>query len=161
MLLAAWYISAYVGDQFTNINQHLMATAYGWFYFSINFGGTIAILLIPVLNSHFGPMISFGIPGIFMALATIIFYLGRKHYRKVPPTGINKANFLTINFFALKTLITGRKTTTVWLDAERKYGFEKVDAVKAVYRVVAVFVFIPVFWAMWDMNQSEWVLQAD
>jgi len=154
-------VSANVGDQFTHSNQHLMSAAYGWFYFSINFGGTIGILLIPVLYSRFGPAVSFGLPGLLMTLATLIFYLGRKNYIKVPPTGIKKANFITVSFFALKTLITGNKSQTIWQHTETKYGSEKVDAVKAVYRVMAVFAFIPVFWAMWDMNQSEWALQAD
>ena len=28
------------------------------------------------------------------------------------------------------------------------------------YRVLAVFAFTPIFWALWDQNLSEWVLQA-
>ncbi|MEO6524364.1 MAG: hypothetical protein ABIN91_21950 [Mucilaginibacter sp.] len=31
---------------------------------------------------------------------------------------------------------------------------------KTVYNVLAVFCFIPIFWALWDQNLSEWVLQA-
>jgi POT family proton-dependent oligopeptide transporter len=154
-------VSANVGDQFTHSNQHLISKAYGWFYFSVNLGGTISILLIPVLYDHFGPAVAFGLPGILMTLATVIFYLGKKHYVQVPPTGIKKANFLTINFFALRTFIAGNKSQTVWQHAEAKFGAEKVDAVKAIYRAMAVFVFIPVFWALYDMSQSEWVLQAD
>ncbi|MFN5235792.1 MAG: MFS transporter, partial [Bacteroidota bacterium] len=29
-----------------------------------------------------------------------------------------------------------------------------------VWRVLSVFAFIPVFWALWDQSQSEWVVQA-
>ncbi|MFM8485054.1 MAG: MFS transporter, partial [Bacteroidota bacterium] len=35
-----------------------------------------------------------------------------------------------------------------------------VDGIKAVWRVLSVFAFIPVFWALWDQSQSEWVVQA-
>jgi POT family proton-dependent oligopeptide transporter len=30
-----------------------------------------------------------------------------------------------------------------------------------VWRVLSVFAFVPVFWALWDQSQSEWVIQAD
>ncbi|MBK8472169.1 MAG: hypothetical protein IPL33_08355 [Sphingobacteriales bacterium] len=31
---------------------------------------------------------------------------------------------------------------------------------KSVWKVLAVFAFIPIFWALYDQNGSEWVLQA-
>ena len=37
---------------------------------------------------------------------------------------------------------------------------EKVDGFKEVWKVLIVFSFIPVFWALYDQNGSEWVLQA-
>ncbi len=155
-------VSANVGDQFNHSNQHLMSSVYGWFYFSVNFGGTISILLIPVLYNSIGPSIAFGVPGILMALAAIIFYSGSKHYVKAPPTGIKKDNFITVNYFVLKTFFTKKdKSEAVWQVAEKKYGTEKTNAIKAIWRVLAVFIFIPIFWGMWDMNQSEWALQAD
>jgi POT family proton-dependent oligopeptide transporter len=36
----------------------------------------------------------------------------------------------------------------------------KLMAIKAVWRIMAVFAFIPVFWSLWDMNSAEWVLQS-
>ncbi len=155
-------VSANVGDQFDHSNQHLMSSIYGWFYFSINAGSTVSILLIPVLYKNYGASVAFGVPGILMALATVIFYSGNKRYVKVPPTGIRKDNFISINFFVLSTYFGNKdKTKTAWQIAETKYGVQKVDAMKAVWRVMSVFAFIPVFWGMWDMNQSEWALQAD
>lgn len=35
-----------------------------------------------------------------------------------------------------------------------------MENTKAVWRVLAVFAFIPIFWALYDQNGSEWVLQA-
>jgi len=155
-------VSANVGNQFNQYNQHLMSRVYGWFYFGFNASGSISILLIPVLYTHFGPSVAFGVPGILMAFATFIFYAGNKSYVKSPPTGIKKDNFVTINFFVLKTYFTKKKKTeTAWAIAGRKYGSEKINAMKAIWQVMTVFLFIPVFWGMWDMNQSEWAIQAD
>ncbi|QHT66566.1 POT family MFS transporter [Rhodocytophaga rosea] len=153
-------VSANVGDQFDESNQHLMSKVYGWFYFSINSGSVFATILIPVIYNSYGPAWAFGVPGILMALATLIFWLGRRKYRRVPPAGIQRNNFVFISVYALMNLGKKRKGQH-WLDvAKAEYKEESVDGVKAVYNVLSVFAFIPIFWAMWDQNLSEWVLQA-
>jgi POT family proton-dependent oligopeptide transporter len=153
-------VSANVGDQFTESNQHLMSKVYGWFYFSINSGSVFATLLIPVIYANYGAAWAFGVPGILMAIATLIFWLGRKSYRKVPPAGIQRNNFAFISLYALFNLGKKKKGES-WLDvAKASFPEESVEGVKAVYRVLTVFAFIPIFWAMWDQNLSEWVLQA-
>ena len=79
-------VSANVGDQFDATNQDLLSKVYGWFYFSINAGSMVSTILIPETYKHFGPKWAFGIPGILMALATVIFFIGEKKIRKGPAT---------------------------------------------------------------------------
>jgi len=154
-------VSANVGDQFDHKNQHLMSSIYGWFYFSINAGSMISLFLIPVIYDKFGGAWAFGVPGIVMALATIIFFSGRKRYIKVPAAGIKKDNFAAVNFFVLAKFFSKQdKSKTAWQLASEKYGEEKIEATKAVWSIIGVFAFIPIFWGMWDMNGSEWILQA-
>lgn len=153
-------VSANVGDQFTKSNQHLMSAIYGWFYFSINAGSVIATMLIPWVYKNYGAPLAFGIPGILMALATLIFFMGRKMYIRIPPSGIKKDNFLFISFYALFNIGKKKPGEGILDVAKAKFDPEKVDGIKAVYRVMAVFAFVPIFWAMWDQNLSEWVLQA-
>ena len=153
-------VSANVGDQFDATNQDLLSKVYGWFYFSINAGSIFSTILIPWVYENYGAKWAFGIPGILMALATIIFFSGRKMYVKIPPSGINRDNFVFISFYAL-THLGKKKEGQSWLDvAKEKHNPERVDGVKAVYRVMAVFFFALAFWAVWDQNLSEWVLQA-
>lgn len=154
-------VSANVGDQFDHSNQHLMSSIYSWFYFSINAGSMVSLALIPYIYDKFGGAWAFGVPGILMALATAIFFSGRKSYVRLPAKGINKANFVSVSLYALKYKLGTRPAgKTAWDCAETKYGYEKVDGIKAVWRVMAVFAFIPVFWSLWDMNSAEWVLQS-
>jgi POT family proton-dependent oligopeptide transporter len=153
-------VSANVGDQFDKSNQDLLSKVYGWFYFSINAGSMVSTVLIPWLYANYGPRIAFGVPGILMALATIIFYSGRKMYVKVPPAGVNKNNFVFISAYALANVGKKQKGQS-WLDvAKGKFDPEKVEGIKAVYRVMTVFFFALAFWIVWDQNLSEWVLQA-
>ena len=153
-------VSANVGDQFDASNEHLMSKIYGWFYFSINAGSVLATLAIPWIYNEFGAKWAFGVPGILMALATLIFWLGRKAYVRKPAAGIKKDNFVTISWYAL-THRSQQQPGQSWLDVSKaKYNPETVESIKSVYNVVAVFAFIPMFWALWDQCLSEWVLQA-
>ena len=153
-------VSANVGDQFDKSNEHLLSKVYGWFYMSINLGGTLAPLFIPLLKKYYGPGIAFGVPGILMALATIIFWSGRKKYKRLAPAGIKKENFFTISVYALLKLFSRKPGQKVWEAVGEKYSPKSIDAIQAVYRILAVFAFTIIFWALWDQNLSEWVLQA-
>jgi POT family proton-dependent oligopeptide transporter len=78
-------VSAFVGDQFDQTNKHKAKLVYDAFYWMINFGSFFASLLMPIFLRDFGPSIAFGIPGILMFTATIIFWLGKRKYIHVPP----------------------------------------------------------------------------
>ena len=153
-------VSANVGDQFNDDNKHLMSKAFSLFYFSINFGSFFSTLLTPLIWRFYGPAWAFGVPGILMFLSTIIFVLGSKKFVKVPPSGFKKENFIAINYFMLTHLWHKKKNASLADIAKMKYSAEAVDGVKAVWRVLAVFAFVPFFWMLNDQNSSEWVLQA-
>jgi POT family proton-dependent oligopeptide transporter len=154
-------VSANVGDQFDASNQELLSKAYGWFYFSINAGSMFSTVMIPWTYANYGAKWAFGIPGILMGLATIIFFLGRKRYVRVPPTGVKKDNFVFISVYALLNIGKKKKGQSLLDVAKGEFNPEKVEGIKAVWRVLAVFAFVPIFWAMWDQSESEWVLQAE
>jgi POT family proton-dependent oligopeptide transporter len=124
-------VSAHVGDQFGKTNQHLLAKVFGWFYFSINLGAFISQLLIPELLDRFGPHVAFGVPGILMLLATIVFWLGRNKFVHVPPGGMK---FVREAF--------GR------------------DGRRTIASLLVIYVFVAVFYALYYQAGSEWVLQA-
>jgi POT family proton-dependent oligopeptide transporter len=153
-------VSANVGDQFDASNQDLLSKVYGWFYFSINAGSMISTILIPWTYKNYGAKLAFGIPGVLMLLATIIFFSGRKKYVRVPPKGINRDNFVFISLYALFNTSKKKKGQSLLDVAKEKFNPEKVEGVKAVYRVITVFFFAFAFWAVWDQCLSEWVLQA-
>ena len=79
-------VVSFVGDQFTRDNKHLAKIVFDAFYWTINFGSFFASLLMPLFLRNYGPSVAFGIPGILMFIATLIFWLGRRKYVRVPPT---------------------------------------------------------------------------
>ena len=81
-------VSAFVGDQVPEDEKNgpTMTRLYAAFYWSVNLGSFFSFLVIPWVRQNWGYSWAFGIPGIFMALATLIFWLGRRKYNHVPPT---------------------------------------------------------------------------
>jgi POT family proton-dependent oligopeptide transporter len=125
-------VSAHVGDQFGTSNEHLLPRVFGWFYFAINLGAFASSLLTPWLLDRYGPQAAFGVPGIFMALATVVFWLGRRTFVHVPPAGL----------------------------AALREAFGP-EGRRAILRLSIVYAFVAVFWALFDQTGSSWVLQAE
>ncbi|MBK8816792.1 MAG: POT family MFS transporter [Methylococcaceae bacterium] len=124
-------VSAHVGDQFGPRNRHLLSNVFSWFYFSINAGAFAAMLIIPWLLKHFGPSFAFGIPGILMLVATIIFWSGRFHFIHIKPSGID---FINETFSRSGLKILGK--------------------------LASIYIFVAIFWALFEQIGSSWVLQA-
>lgn len=154
--------SAFAGDQFDESNRSLLDKLFELWYFSINLGAFTSMLLIPVVLAKYGPSIAFGIPGVLMALATFVFWMGRKHYTIVPPTGAKAGpQFVAIVSCALSNLGKARTAGQSLLDtAKGKFDAEKVEGVKASLAIMKVFAAISVFWALFDQTGSTWTLQA-
>lgn len=125
-------VASNVGDQFGSANQHLVSRAFGWFYFAVNFGSFFSIYLTPILLNKFGPKIAFGVPAALMFLATFIFWLGRYKFVHVPPKG---RSFFAETFTRASLATLGR--------------------------IAVIFIFVAVFWSLWDQSGGEWVLQAE
>ena len=89
-------VSAFVGDQFDRTNKHLAKIVYDAFYWTINFGSFFASLLMPKFLAAYGPSVAFGIPGVLMGIATLIFWMGRHKYVHVPPAPSNPHSFLRV-----------------------------------------------------------------
>lgn len=152
-------VSSHVGDQFCKKNSHLISKVFGWFYFSINFGAFVSGLLTPFLlqatrkEGTFGELIypyvvslvgqkemgdvvfghhyAFGLPGVLMGVATILFWWGRQDFAHIPPRG--KAFF--------------RETFDI-------------ENLKIIARLSLIFSFVIVFWALFDQIGTLWQIQA-
>lgn len=126
-------VSAHVGDQFEEKNKQLLEKIFGYFYFSINLGAAVSTLLIPVLLEKYGPHVAFGVPGLLMLFATIVFWMGRKKFIAIPPVG--------------------------W--KEYKKDIFSPQGKKAILNLSIMYIFIAIFWSLFDQTGSSWVLQAE
>jgi POT family proton-dependent oligopeptide transporter len=153
-------VSAFVGDQFGPSEKTLMQKVYGWFYWSINLGSAASYLTIPALLQRYGPSVAFAVPGVLMALSLLVFWAGRRHYVRAEPSGPNPHGFLRVVGHAVRKLGTGRPGSH-WLDTAREvHPEEAVEGAKSVFRVMAVFAAVMLFWSLFDQKSSSWVIQA-
>ena len=130
-------VSAFMGDQFGPDQRHLLNKAYAAFYWMINLGSTLAFLIIPWVRDTAGYSWAFGIPGIAMGVATLIFYLGTPAYEHVPPTGDPAWRSKLAWILAIIGTITG----LVYLDGKAPEHFST-----ALYSALAAFVAGAVWW---------------
>ncbi len=124
-------VSAHVGEQFGRSNRQLLERVFGWFYFAINFGSFFSTLLTPWLLEHHGAGWAFGVPGILMAIATLVFWLGRHRFVHVPPRGSG--------YFA------------------ETFGREGLQAIG---KLLPLYLLVAVFWSLYDQTGGAWVQQA-
>jgi proton-dependent oligopeptide transporter, POT family len=101
-------VVSFMGDQFDSRNKHLAKLAFDAFYWMINIGSLFATLTMSRLLKAYGPELAFGVPGILMLIATIVFFIARKHYVLVPPAPSHPDSFLRVMRTALVTRATGR-----------------------------------------------------
>ena len=108
-------VSAFVGDQFDQGNKSKAKVVYDAFYWTINFGSFFASLLMPIFLRSYGPSIAFGIPGVLMFIATVIFWSGRHKYVHAPPSPPNPDSFLHVVRTALTTRDEGQARPGLWI----------------------------------------------
>jgi POT family proton-dependent oligopeptide transporter len=153
-------VSAHVGDQFKASQQHLLKKVYELFYFMINFGSFFSTLITPWTLKAYGPSIAFGVPGVLMFIATIIFWMGRHEFVHVPPSKSDGHGIFNVLASAFKHS-SSRKKEDKFLDGALKdHSKEQVEAVKAVFDIAKLFASITLFWALFDQHGSSWVIQA-
>ena len=124
-------VSSHLGDQFGASSQGLLGRAFAWFYFAINLGAFVSTLATPWLLQQYGASVAFAVPGVLMLIATLIFRAGRHRFVHIPPGG-------------------------------RRFVREALSRVGlvALGRLGVLYLFVAVFWALFDQTASSWVLQA-
>jgi POT family proton-dependent oligopeptide transporter len=90
------------------------------------------LLVVPFLLDKYGPRVAFGAPAAVMLMATIAFWLGRKKFVHIPAGGVG----------FVKECFSG-------------------EGLRALGKLCIIYVFIVMFWALFDQMDSAWVLQAE
>jgi proton-dependent oligopeptide transporter, POT family len=89
------------------------------------------MVITPWLRVNYGPHWAFGVPGVLMAVATVVFWMGRRQFAHVQP---EPASFVK-ELFAPAFL-------------------------RSLAGLALIYCFVAMFWALFDQTQSRWVEQG-
>lgn len=163
-------VSAFGGDQFKPGQEQQLQRFFSIFYFAINLGALTSTLVTPILRGDvqcFGAdcyPLAFGVPAGLMVFSLLLFVAGRNLYTKVPPEGNIVTEVSSAVGFAWKERIkhcgSGIKKDH-WMDwAENQYDAKLVEDIKSLFKVLFMFLPLPIFWTLFDQQGSRWTLQA-
>jgi POT family proton-dependent oligopeptide transporter len=114
-------------DQKKPGDTKLRSEAFSIFYFSINVGAAISMFALPPLRTATSYAIAFMFPAALMAIAFVIFAMGKKHY-------------------AVEVIERKKKTPE-----------ERALQLKVLGQIVGLFFLVMFFWAVFDQSASTWI----
>ncbi|KAK5642905.1 hypothetical protein RI129_009072 [Pyrocoelia pectoralis] len=163
-------VAAFGGDQFhLPQQQELLQQFFSIFYFSINLGGFVGMILTPILRKSitcFGEdtcyPLGFGFPALLMLLALLLFMLGKPFYRLKTPKENVMLRFIQCTSYALSQKIKNKNVKyDHWLDfAKDQFSNKLISDMKTVFAVLLLFAPLPIFWSLFDQQGSRWTFQA-
>ncbi len=146
-------------DQQRTGQNELRTSAFSWFYMAINIGAALSQFAMPWLQKKYDYQTAFLFPAGLMALALIIFALGKRFYAKETIT----------------QKIVGDPSVTSMPDGKTLTGIPihykvmsqaDADADKQMKRMVLsrigmLFLLVMFFWAIFDQAASTWIFFAN
>uniref|UniRef100_A0A8C2JPM8 Solute carrier family 15 member 2 n=1 Tax=Cyprinus carpio TaxID=7962 RepID=A0A8C2JPM8_CYPCA len=163
-------VAAFGGDQFDEEHVKERRKFFSIFYMSINAGSVLSTIITPILRGDvkcFGGdcyALAFGVPAALMVIALVVFIAGSGLYKKSPPEGNVLVRVCKCIGFAIRNRWNNSKKSpkrSHWLDwAEEKYPKRLIQEIKMVFRVLVLYIPLPMFWALFDQQGSRWTLQA-
>ena len=144
-------VSPFGADQVQNQGPRAVQTFFNWFYWFINFGTLLAFTVVVYVqqkNVFYGYCITAGA----LFLAVITFVAGRNKYLNKPPGGSQLTETVKVIYSAVKN--RGTANARMWLDRAKssfggKYTETQVEDVKALLRVIKVFISFIAYWTIY------------
>lgn len=156
-------VAAFGGDQFDKKNTKDLNMFFNIFYFTINFGGMLSTIIVPMASSYgcldrktCYPM-AFGISSFLLGSSIILFVMGTEEYVIKPPS--NKSILLIFKaLFRKKDEKNENKNIT---PSEEIHKFNNNDNTNVIIKILKIFAPVTFFWMLYDQLSSSWVEQGN
>ncbi|XP_051172240.1 solute carrier family 15 member 1-like [Leptopilina boulardi] len=164
-------VAAFGGDQFhLPLQEKYLQQFFSIFYFTINFGGLVGMILIPFLRKSVNCFdddtcyaLGFGFPAALMIISLILFLIGKPLYRLKYPKENIILSFLRCIIYSVRKLCQNNNSEIQkhWLDnSQKKFSPKLISDIKIVLAVLYLYIPLPLFWSLFDQQGSRWTFQA-
>lgn len=156
-------VSPFGADQVEQDGARAVQAFFNWFYWFINIGSLLAFTVVVWVQQNYRPFYGYAITAGTMLLAVITFVTGRNKYLTKPPSGSQLTDTGKIIYNAVKN--HHASNGKMWLDKAKscfggKYTEAQVEDVKALLRVVPVFILFIVYWTIYFQMQTSFLIQG-
>jgi len=149
-------VSAFGADQFL-ISSGSLDTYFSVFYMTINIASLCSFIIIPIIRSEVSYFAAFALPSLMLFISILVFIIPTRSYTYVEPTG----SLLVRLWPAIKFVFwTNSHSPNRILEAEICFGIEEARMVESLTIVLPVFMFLPMFWCVYDLQSGAWQAQA-
>ncbi|XZE18309.1 oligopeptide:H+ symporter [Pirellulaceae bacterium SH449] len=145
-------------DQQRPGQSQLRSSAFSWFYMAINIGAFLSQSTMPWLRDKYDYQIAFMFPAGLMALALVIFALGKRFYGQetivqlvTTPPADGETGYKTI---------TGVPIVKQYVTPEEKQN-RRALRLQTLQRIGLLFLTVMFFWAIFDQSASTWIFFAN
>ncbi|XP_067397573.1 solute carrier family 15 member 3 [Emydura macquarii macquarii] len=167
-------LTPFGADQVTDRGRDATRRFFNWFYWSINIGAVISLLVVAFIQQNIDFLIGYTIPAACVALALLVFLLAAPTFVTKPPTGSQVSTMLRL---ALRGSCCGRvlrlrpgtlpseaQGTDPLLDGKSQPRAPSPEEDLANFQVMAkilpvLLTFIP-YWMVYFQMQSTYYLQG-
>lgn len=180
-------VSAFGADQFPVDDAKAISLFFSIFYFAINIGTALSSYVVPALrvqscfdvDSCFS--LAFGVQAAAIVLSVVIFLVGTRFYVRNPPKENIIAVVISVVTSAISNKFSSGKKRDHWLDHaldDHNCDFDErcnrigsgdknqcpreklVEDVKGLCRVIVVFLPVVLYFGLYELQGSRWILQA-
>lgn len=145
-------------DQQRPGQSQLRSSAFSWFYMAINIGAFLSQSSMPWLRDKYDYQIAFMFPAGLMALALVIFALGKRFYGQ--ETIVQLVTTPPADGETGHKTITGVPIVKQYVTPEEKQN-RRALRLQTLQRIGLLFLTVMFFWAIFDQSASTWIFFAN
>ncbi|XP_063148948.1 solute carrier family 15 member 3 [Candoia aspera] len=171
-------LTPFGADQVTDLGRDATRRFFNWFYWSINIGAVLSLLVIAFIQQNVGFLIGYAIPAVCLALALVIFLLAAPIFVTKPAAGSQVPTMFHLAFQnsccgkALQKVTTKIRASNPLLEDEGPnplsggrnqptgLSHEHTSNLQVMAKILPVLLTLIPYWMVYFQMQSTYYLQG-
>nr|XP_056707972.1 solute carrier family 15 member 3 [Euleptes europaea] len=170
-------LTPFGADQVTDLGQDATRRFFNWFYWSINLGAVISLLVVAFIQQNVDFLIGYAIPAVCLAFALLVFLLAAPSFVTKPATGSQVSIMFQMAFKrccwgqAFRKISSKAKVNdfqseevTSLLSGPRRQpqeaSHDNISNFQALVKILPVLLTLVPYWMVYFQMQSTYYLQG-